>query len=328
MAAILALMVSVAAAVLPTAIYVAAFYWADRYEREPALLLLAAFVWGAVPAILISLVSEVLLGSPFVADDRSLEAVLVEGALIAPVVEEVVKALALWGLYRWRRNEFDGPLDGLVYGALVGFGFAMTENFFYFIGAFGEGGFLDLTVVIVLRAAVFGLNHAMYTGLTGLGFGLARGLKSRSARILVIGAGLAGAIVVHALHNLGSALSTVTLAGFGLSLIIAAGGASLVLIAVLLSWNHERTIIRTELADEVGSLITQQELAHLTGRWRQPIHPRKRRKDSRLALAVELAVRKNAFRRLDGKRAAETLDEIARLRSQIAQTAAQAGLEA
>ncbi len=25
---------------------------------------------------------------------------------------------------------------------LIGFGFAMTENFFYFIGAFDEGGFV------------------------------------------------------------------------------------------------------------------------------------------------------------------------------------------
>lgn len=319
MAALFAFALSVAAAVVPTALYVAAFYWADRYEREPVTLLLAAFAWGAIPAIVISLIGEVFLGSPFVSDDLSLEAALVEGAMIAPVVEELVKALALWGLYHWSQNEFDGPLDGLIYGALIGFGFAMTENFFYFIGAFAEGGFLDLTVVILLRSAVFGLNHAMYTGLTGLGFGLARGARSRVARLLYVGAGLGAAIIVHSLHNLGSTLSSITFAGFGLSLVIAAGGASLVLIAVLLSWSHERSVIRTELADEVGVTITAQELAHLTGHWRQPLHPAKGTQHGRLSLAVELALRKAALRRADSTRAAAILEEIARLRSQIAQ---------
>ncbi len=70
------------------------------------------------------------------------------------------------------RHEFDGVLDGLIYGVLIGFGFAMTENFFYFIGAFDEGGFVNLTAVIILRSVVFGLNHAFYTSLTGIGFGL------------------------------------------------------------------------------------------------------------------------------------------------------------
>lgn len=319
MAALLAFALSVSAAVLPTVAYVAAFYWADRYEREPVTLLLAAFVWGAIPAVMISLIGEVLLGSPFVSDDLSLEAALIEGAMIAPVVEEVVKALALWGLYRWRRDEFDGPLDGLIYGALIGFGFAMTENFFYFIGAFAEGGFLDLTVVIVLRSVVFGLNHALYTGLTGLGFGLARGRRSRITRALYICAGLGAAIVVHSLHNLGSALSSITFAGFGLSLFIAAGGASLILITVLLSWSHERSIICTELADEVGVIITAQELAQLTGHWRQPLYPREKAQAGRLALSVELALRKSAHRRAVGRRAAEIQEEIARLRSLIAQ---------
>lgn len=59
------------------------------------------------------------------------------------------------------RHEFDGVLDGLTYGAIIGFGFAMTENFLYFIGAFSEGGFVDLTVLIFLRAVIFGLNHTL-----------------------------------------------------------------------------------------------------------------------------------------------------------------------
>ena len=261
-----------------------------------------------------------MLGSPFIAEDLSLEAALVEGAVIAPVVEEVVKALVLWWLFTWKRHEFDGPLDGLIYGALIGFGFAMTENFFYFIGAFGEGGFVNLTAVIILRSVIFGLNHAFYTGLTGIGFGLARTSRSRLARFVWIAAGLSAAILVHSLHNLGTALSAITLAGFGLSLSIAAGGLCLLVAAVILAWSHERSIIRTELADEVGSTLSAQELALLTGRWRQPLHPTSSRQAGRMALFVELALRKRTFRRMGDERTAELLEEIQQLRAKIMQT--------
>ncbi len=44
-----------------------------------------------------------------------------------------MKGLALVALFYLARQEFDGPLDGIVYGALIGFGFSMTENLLYFL---------------------------------------------------------------------------------------------------------------------------------------------------------------------------------------------------
>jgi len=319
LALFIALALSTLAAVVPTIVYTLTFYWADRYEREPRSLLLAAFIWGAIPAVIASLIGEVALGAPLVTDPLSLEAALVEGAIIAPIVEEVFKALALWWLFTWMRHEFDGVLDGLVYGALIGFGFAMTENFFYFIGAFDEGGFVNLTAVIILRSVVFGLNHAFYTSLTGIGFGLARGARRPLIRFMWIAAGLSAAILVHSLHNLGSTLASITLAGFVLSLAIAVGGLCLLVITVLLAWSHERAIIRTELSDEVDRTLSAQELALLTGHWRQPLRRRAGKQAGRMALLVELAIRKRALRHAREKRSAELHEEIAQIRSQLAQ---------
>jgi len=312
-----ALALSTLAAIVPTLVYTLTFYWADRYEREPRSLLFAAFIWGAVPAVIASLIGEVLLGAPLVSDPLSLEGAIVEGAIIAPVVEEVIKALALWWLFTWMRHEFDGVLDGLIYGALIGFGFAMTENFFYFIGAFDEGGFVNLTAVIILRSVVFGLNHAFYTSLTGIGFGFARSARSRAVRIVWIAAGLSAAILVHSLHNLGSTLASISLAGFALSLAIAGGGLCLLAITVLLSWSHERSVIRAELIDEIGHTLSAQELALLTGQWRQPLRRRSGRQANRMALYVELAVRKRALHHADEKRTAELHQEIAQIRKQL-----------
>ena len=44
----------------------------------------------------------------------------------------------LVGLLIFRRREFDGIVDGIVYAGLVAAGFAFTENILYFGRAFAE----------------------------------------------------------------------------------------------------------------------------------------------------------------------------------------------
>jgi hypothetical protein len=240
------------------------------------------------------------------------------------VVEELAKGLALLWLFTWKRQEFDGLLDGLMYGALVGFGFAMTENFFYFIGAFDEGGARQLTMIILLRSLVFGLNHAFYTGLTGIGFGMARNVRSRMGRLLWIVAGLTAAIVVHSIHNLGAALAAVNPTGLGLSILVAVGGAASIVIVVLLAWQQERYCIQTELAGEVDTLITGQEFRALTGRWRQPFLIRRSARASRIQLLVELAQRKRRLRLIGPDQEPKLVEEIAEIRARLLGTAEEA----
>ena len=148
-------------------------------------------------------------------------------------------------------------LDGLLYGALIGFGFAMTEDFFYYIGAFDEGGIGSLSAVIFLRAIVFGLNHGFYTGLTGIAFGLARNMNNPVARFIVPWIGLGLAILAHALHNFGVTIAEVNVAGLLLSLAMAGGSIALLIIVVILAWQYERTCVREELYDEIGTCFRQ-----------------------------------------------------------------------
>ncbi len=265
MTTFLALLISLLAAIVPTLLYAAAFYWADRHEREPKWLVSMAFLWGAIPAIVVSLIAELAFGATLIWEPGTLAASVAESAVIAPFVEEFAKGAVILLIYLFFRREFDGVLDGLIYGALVGFGFAMTENFFYFIGAFDEGGFASLSMIIVLRSVIFGLNHALYTGLTGMGFGLARDSGSRLGQRFWPLFGLFMAILVHGLHNLGASLTEVNGLAFLLSLALAAFGFGLILVSYFLSLKREQQLIRQELVGEVGTLLTERDYHILSG---------------------------------------------------------------
>ncbi|MCB0097042.1 MAG: hypothetical protein KDE46_15040, partial [Caldilineaceae bacterium] len=81
-----ALIISLLAAIIPTAVYAALFYWADRYEREPMWLVMLAFWWGAIPAVVVSVWGEMFLGTRFIQAPGSVAATLTEGALLVPAV--------------------------------------------------------------------------------------------------------------------------------------------------------------------------------------------------------------------------------------------------
>src|SRR5256714_9296444 len=126
-------------ATLPVPIYVALALWIARFEPEPPWTLATAFFWGALVAIFIAFVLNTLGGTivGVALGDNAGE--LFASVISAPIVEESSKALVLFGLFFWKRDEFDGVIDGIVYAAMVGLGFAMTENIQYYGTAAREG---------------------------------------------------------------------------------------------------------------------------------------------------------------------------------------------
>jgi len=244
------LVVSVLAAVLPTALYVCAVWWLDRYEKEPMQLLGAAFLWGAVPGVLLSVAVELVAGVPTSLLDATLANVL-NTSFTAPVVEELVKACALLTLFLVYHREFDGVLDGIVYGAVVGFGFGMTENVLYFLSAYDSGGLASWGQVVFLRTAVFGLNHALYTATVGAGLGLIRYRRDVGQRVLIPLAALVLAITLHGVHNLFAQVGSVVCWGILVSLASDWAGVLVLVAVAVLAGRHERQWITLELADEV-----------------------------------------------------------------------------
>ncbi len=266
----LIVLVSLLAATLPTAFYVAVIYWVDRYEKEPLWLLGAAFLWGAIPSIIAALIFNTLFTLPvyYLAGDIAGDAF---GPIIAaPLVEESLKGLALVGILLLWRHEIDSILDGIIYGAMVGLGFGMVENVFYFLGTYASGGLEEWTVNIILRT-LFSLNHALFSAMTGLGIALSKLARQRAVRYLAPIGGWSLAVLLHFIHN-GAATAASAISGlFCFILPLNAWGGVLITVMIMI-WAlvQERRWIRDYLRDEVerGTLTAAQYHVATSGRRR------------------------------------------------------------
>jgi protease PrsW len=167
-------------------------FWLDRYEPEPARYRLAALGWGAVAAVAFSFVGEQLVFALSGTNE------FVNVAVGAPVVEELGKGLFLVAVVIFRHAELNGPLDGIIYGALVGIGFAFVEDIVYYLQSLESG---QLGVTFFLRGIIGPFAHPLFTAATGLGIGIAVVTRRPAVRTLAVVLGFLAAVAMHAIWN-------------------------------------------------------------------------------------------------------------------------------
>ncbi|MGB3484412.1 MAG: PrsW family intramembrane metalloprotease [Mycobacterium sp.] len=182
------------------AVVVLAYLWLDRFEPEPARLLILAFAWGASVAIVVSLILEMLFGTLLGASEETDWRTM---AVAAPVIEEAAKgAFLLIMMTGRRRRELNSLVDCLVYAGLVAAGFAWLEDIFYIASGESLGGSL---VTAALRLVMAPFAHPLFT--TSIGIGVYFALQQRNvfAKIGYLVLGYLGAVLLHGLWN-GSAV--------------------------------------------------------------------------------------------------------------------------
>ena len=314
------ILLAVSAAVLPTIAYAALLFWLDRTEPESWDLRILAFLWGAVVAVFIALILNTTAWSIFSILTDSDTGSILTAVISAPLVEESAKGtLVLLVLWFTRRN-IDSMLDGLVLGALVGLGFAMTENIMYFGSAYSSGGAEALGAVFIVRCLINGMGHAIWTSFTGASIGWSRGRHGRGIlRFIVPVLGWATAVAGHAIWNIGA---TITIGLINIVLVqiyrfsewkafIAAGivgGLPFVIPTILLAYifarlgrEQEERIVRTYLPIEVHlGTLTADEANLLGDQRRRDKRVRKLRRDegrvaSRRQHAFDVAATRLAF---------------------------------
>lgn len=309
--------ISLLAGLLPTLIYVAILYNADRYEKEPKSYLAAAFIWGAIPAILVAIAVQVFFELPVdLLGPKAIEAV--RAGLISPLVEEALKGLAVLYIATRFRLEFDDVLDGIVYGAMVGFGFAMTGNTLSYLGAFFLRGFAGLSNTIFIEGVLYGLNHGLYSAIFGAGLGYARLARTGWKRWAAPVGGFGLAVLGHALHNLAiqSAIGPNLL-----SLSMTWLGILVMILVIIESVRRQKRYLETELIGELPEDVYQTLISlrnRRKGQWQALRNHGLRglRDERRLYKAgAELALKKIQFQRRPEELDLE--EEIQRLQGQI-----------
>ncbi len=193
-------LVLLAATAVPVALIIYRF---DMFEPEPASLIAVAVLWGGIVALTFSAItnSYFLTFLQDILPQQTFEAW--GAAIVAPVNEEFYKGAGLVLLYLLARHEFDGLMDGLVYGAMIGLGFQVVENIQYFLQAATASAGDELRAVVGMFFVRVGLagaySHTLFTGLMGFGFAYAvtQHQVPRRRRITV---GVAFALLAWAAH--------------------------------------------------------------------------------------------------------------------------------
>lgn len=304
---IVAVVIGVAAAVVPVGIVIPTFLWVDRWEPEPAKYLLLTFAWGACVATLTALlindtatmVGDMLLGS---GQGAKLSAVV-----SAPLIEEAVKAVPVVLMLWWYAREFDGVVDGIVYSGFSAAGFAFTENIYYFGRAFAEQGFGEglqggVLVVFVMRGVLSPFAHPLFTVLTGIGIGLIARPVRRLWKWLVPLLGYFCAVILHAAWNASTALGsgqTFLVVYFLIMVPIFFG----MLYLVVWQRRREQQVIEAALPEMVShGWIARSEVPLLTDlarrrQWRRAARHQSGRAAARAVADYQMAVTEYAFAR-------------------------------
>ncbi len=230
-------LVGLALAVLPVPLLVGTFLWIGRVEPQPRRNLVFAFFWGACAATLVAILAngfaQHVLATTFTATPTQTDT---WGATFAaPFIEETCKGSAVLLLFLFRRRTFHGIVDGVVIAGITATGFAFTENILYLGSAFGQGrahggsGVGLALDTFFIRVIMSPFAHPLFTGMTGVGFGVAAMTRpGRARRWLAPIGGWVLAMTLHGTWNGASSLGT-----YGFLLVYA---AVMLPVFVLLTW--------------------------------------------------------------------------------------------
>ncbi|RCU47511.1 protease PrsW [Haloplanus salinus] len=174
----------------------------DVTSGEPLSVLVATFLLGVLTANFAAVLNSVT--RPVFSGLGLLGNALFFFLIVGPI-EETVKLLAV-RLYAYGTDNFEAVVDGAVYGAVAGLGFATIENALYItqnldapmatgvgLGLIGAGG--NITAI----RALAGPGHVIYSAFAGYYLGLAKFNRENRGPIVV--KGLLVAALIHATYN-------------------------------------------------------------------------------------------------------------------------------
>ena len=177
-------------AVAPVLAIILYIYLQDKYEKEPASLLITSFLLGAILSILIVIGLYLITGKYIpITNEYSVWQQFIQAFFVVALAEEFSKYIIV-KYFAQPRKAFNEPYDGIVYAVMVSMGFACTENIMYVL----QGGYSTA----ILRAFTAVPAHATFGILMGYYMGKAKFSNSRFKYNM---AGLFLAVLFHGSYD-------------------------------------------------------------------------------------------------------------------------------
>jgi protease PrsW len=245
---------------LMAVLYLVVVRLVDMNEKEPLWAMLLFFALGAAVAIVFARLAP--RGAPL---GIAFEASAKELCRFVAIAAGVAALIALGNARGF--HEFNGSMDGVVYGATAGLGFGTAERVAHemLLGSLAlPGGDASLFSGFG-RAALLGLAHGVFGAIIGAGLGAAADASRSFLRAAYPVIGILGATAAHVAYLAlaeGNSLSGTegwlrAWAALLLPVLLIAFFAALAL-------SRERGAIRSRLADEVSAgVVTHDELSLL-----------------------------------------------------------------
>jgi RsiW-degrading membrane proteinase PrsW (M82 family) len=263
------LLVSLFFGFVPMFFFAAFVYWLDRYEKEPKILLGATFFWGVVIAAGGAFIINTAFGiGIYIFTGSEGTADIGTASIVAPIVEESLKGLAVVIVFFLFYKEFDSILDGIIYASIAALGFAATENTLYiYRNGYQESGWNGLFLLAFIRVVIVGWQHPFYTSFTGIGFAISRTNRNIFIKLITPLIGFGVAVTTHAFHNTFGGLIG-GLEGLAAGTFVDWVGWTIMFVFILWMISNERNIVKNQLRAEVSSgLISQTQYQKALSPW-------------------------------------------------------------
>jgi len=238
--------------------------------------------------------------------------------------------LAIFGMVVFLRKEFDGIVDGIIYGTFAGIGFAATENVIYYARYHDSLDAAGLNNIFVMRGLLTPWLHPLFTSMTGIGFGLGREKGTTAAKVGYPIFGYLVGVLLHAWWNgmpqvAGILSNSADVAGFMSLLNLFIGGLMALSFFAMVVWLVRRKgdTIKKFLEDEVLiGTITKEEFDLITswgGRARARLSWRGKAGADFVAAGARLALSKwHTARAMKGQKRTISADFVVPLRQDLA----------
>ena len=192
-------------AVFPPLFLIYLIYKLDKHEKEPFNILFNVFILGCltvIPVLFLEIIVQYVFNFGLVENilsvtgsgllgDKNLHLLLYVVFGIA-IIEEYFKYLVLTR-YAYKRDSFNEPMDGIVYGVVASLGFALIENVMY-VFKYEDGYYVAIARMFSAIPA-----HALMGVIMGYYVGKAK-FSGNNERQLML-KGLLAATILHSLYD-------------------------------------------------------------------------------------------------------------------------------